>query len=306
MRGAEGGGPADRAGAGMGARHEAGDGRDTGPRAAPGGVPGTEALLAAALRAEGADTEGERRALAAFRAARDAEPARAARTRRRDDWRPRDGRHPGRTLKTALSVLLASLTLGGVAYAAMGGGGSAADDGGPDRTRPPAASDDAPARPVATPPGTTPGPGTPDPATTPPGASASPGTSAPPRVSTPPGPPAVGRDTEAHCRAYERLAGNGKALDAAVWQRLVAAAGGAERVETYCTEQLDLPTGPGPSTGAGNGTGGNDVGGNDTGNGGTGDTGAEPGADGILGDAGVDPEAGEGGVAAQVPDLDHP
>lgn len=190
MRGAAGGGPADRAGAeaDMGARHEAGDGRDTGPRPAPGGVPGTEALLAAALRAESAGTEGERRALAAFRAARDAEPARAARTRRRDDWRPRDGRHQGRTPRTALSVLLASLTLGGVAYAAMGGGGSASDDGGPDRTRPPAVSDDAPARPAATPPGTTPGPGTTGPATTPPGASESPGTSAPPRVSTPPGP----------------------------------------------------------------------------------------------------------------------
>ncbi|MFE6634093.1 hypothetical protein [Streptomyces tendae] len=304
MRGAEGGGPADRAGAeaGMGARHEAGDGRDTGPRpAAPGGVPGTEALLASALRAEGADTEGERRALAAFRAARDAEPARAARTRRRDDWRPRDGRHPGRTLKTALSVLLASLTLGGVAYAAMGGGGSAADDGGPDRTRPPAASDDAPARPVAGPPGTTPGPGTPDPATTPPGASASPEASAPSRGSTPPDHPGAGRDTEAHCRAYERLAGKGKALDAAAWQRLVAAAGGAERVETYCTEQLGLPTGPGPSTGAGNGSGGNDAG-----NGGTGDPGAETGADGIVGEGGVGLEAGDGGAAAQLPDLARP
>ncbi|MEV5701574.1 hypothetical protein AB0L55_29265 [Streptomyces anthocyanicus] len=306
MRGAAGGGPADRAGAeaDMGARHEAGDGRDTGPRPAPGGVPGTEALLAAALRAESAGTEDERRALAAFRAARDAEPARAARTRRRDDWRPRDGRHQGRTPRTALSVLLASLTLGGVAYAAMGGGGSASDDGGPDRTRPPAVSDDAPARPAATPPGTTPGPGPTDPATTPLGASESPGTSAPPRASTPPGPPSVGRDTEAQCRVYERLAGNGKSLDAAAWRRLVAAAGGADRVETYCADQLDrlgLPTGPGPSTGAGNGTGGNDEG-----NGGTGDTGAEAGAGGILGDGGADPEAGDGGIAAQVPDLDHP
>ncbi|MEV0019149.1 hypothetical protein [Streptomyces tendae] len=303
MRGVEGGGPADRAGveAGVGARHEAGDGRDTGPRPAPGGVPGTEALLAAALRAQDADTEGESRALAAFRAARDAEPARAARTRRRDDWRPREGRHQGRTLKTALSVLLASLTLGGVAYAAMGGGGSAADGGGPARTRPPAASDDASARPVATAPGTMPGPGTPDPATTPPGASASPGTSAPPRVSTPPDHPGAGRDTEEQCRVYERLAGAGKALEAAAWQRLVAAAGGAEHVETYCTEQFGLPTGPAPSTGAGNGSGGNDAG-----NGGTGDTGAETGADGIVGEGGVDLEAGDGGATAQVPGLDRP
>ncbi|WP_282084726.1 hypothetical protein [Streptomyces tendae] len=307
MRDAENGGPADRAGAeaGMGARHEAGDGRDTGPRPAPGGVPRTEALLAAALRAEGADAEGEHRALAAFRAARDAEPARAARTRRRDDWRPRDARHPGRTLKTALSVLLASLTLGGVAYAAMGGGGgSTASDDGPDRTRPPAASDSARVRPVATPPDAVPGPGTPDPATTSPGGAASPGTSAPPRDSTPPDHPADGRDTEAQCRAYERLTGRGKALNAAAWQRLVAAAGGAEHVEAYCTERLDLPTGPGPSTGAGSGSGGDDA--NDAGNGGTGDTGAEAGAGGIVGEGGVGLEAGDGGAAAQVPDLDHP
>ncbi|MFE0414786.1 hypothetical protein [Streptomyces tendae] len=303
MRGAEDGGPGDRAGAeaGMGARHGAGDGRDTGPRPAPGGVSDMEALLAAALRGERADAEGERRALAAFRAVREARPARAARTRRRDDWRPRDRRHPGRTLKTTLSVLLASLTLGGVAYAALGGGGSAEDDGRPDRTRPPAASDGASVRPVATPPGTAPGPGTPDPATTPPGASASPGTSAPPRVSTPPAPPAAGRDTEAQCRAYERLAVHGKALDAAAWRRLVAAAGGAERVETYCTEQLDVSAGPGPSTGAGNGSGGNDAG-----NGGTGDTGGETDTDGIVGEGGVGLEAGDGGAAAQVPDLARP
>lgn len=183
MRGAEDGGPAERAGveAGMGARHGKGDGRDAGPRPAPGDAPGTEALLAAALRGEDTDAEGERRAVAAFRAARDAEPGRVARTRRRDDWRPRTGRGPGRSLKTALSVLLASLTLGGVAYAAMGGGGSTADDGGPESTHPSVtASDDASVRPVATPPAATRGPGTPDPATTTPGGSTSPGLSTPP------------------------------------------------------------------------------------------------------------------------------
>ncbi|MFA3873920.1 hypothetical protein ABS735_09560 [Streptomyces sp. MMCC 100] len=243
MRGAQDGGPADRAGAeaGMGARHGEGDGRDTGPRPAPGSAPGTEALLAAALRGEGADAEGERRAVAAFRAARDAEPGRAARTRRRDDWRPRAGRHPGRSLKTALCVLLASLTLGGVAYAAMGGGGSGADDGGPDRTRPPAATDDAPVRPVATPPATTPGTAaTRGPASTASGASA------------PPDRPPAARDTEAHCRAYERVAGRGKALEATAWQWLVTAAGGAELVEAYCAEQQARPTGPGPSSADGN------------------------------------------------------
>ena len=47
---------------------------------------GLEALLAAALREDGADTEGEQRALSAFRTARDV-GAHRARPRRRDDWR---------------------------------------------------------------------------------------------------------------------------------------------------------------------------------------------------------------------------
>ncbi len=256
MRGAEDGGPADRAGAetGMRARHGEGDGRDAGPRPAPGGVPGTEALLAAALRGERADAEGERRAVAAFRAAREAEPARAARTRRRDDWRPRDGRHPGRTLKTALSVLLASLALGGVAYAAMGGGGIDADDRGPHRERPAAPTDSASVQPVATPPAATPAPATTD--STPPGASA------------PPDRPAAAGGTEADCRAYERLKGRGRALDATAWQRLVTAAGGAEHVEAHCAARPATGTGRGPSNADENADGGNGAAGNgDEGNG---------------------------------------
>jgi hypothetical protein len=226
MTGTEGGGPADRAEGtetDMGARH--GEGRDAGPRPAHGDAPGMESLLAAALRTERVDAEGERRAVAAFRAALDAEPGRAARTRRRDDWRPRDGRRAGRSLKTALSVLLASLTLGGVAYAAMGGGGSAPDADGPDRTRPSMATDGASVQPVATPRPATPRAPTPGAATTPPTASA------------PSKPSATARETAAHCRAYERLEGRGKALEATAWQRLVAAAGGEENVEAYCTEQ---------------------------------------------------------------------
>ncbi|MFD7131311.1 hypothetical protein [Streptomyces sp. NPDC059894] len=46
-----------------------------------------QALLATALRGGDGPGEGERRALAAFREARDAGAHRAARTRRRDDWR---------------------------------------------------------------------------------------------------------------------------------------------------------------------------------------------------------------------------
>ncbi|MET9142511.1 MULTISPECIES: hypothetical protein [unclassified Streptomyces] len=64
-----------------------------GPGAAgPPGPAGTppEALLAAALRARPAPgTEAERRALAAFRATWEQGVRRPARTRRRDDWRPR-------------------------------------------------------------------------------------------------------------------------------------------------------------------------------------------------------------------------
>ncbi|OUC97302.1 hypothetical protein CA983_30675, partial [Streptomyces swartbergensis] len=89
-----------------------------------------EALLATALIRDRIDAEAEQRAVAAFVAARDAGVHRA-RTRRRDDWRPRERRHPGRSLKATLSVLLASLTLGGVAVAAIGSVGST--DGADDR-----------------------------------------------------------------------------------------------------------------------------------------------------------------------------
>ncbi|MFE1028698.1 hypothetical protein ACFW5I_29745 [Streptomyces sp. NPDC058818] len=230
MTGTDGGDPADRAGteADMGARPGEGadNGDRTGPRPARHDTPGTEGLLAAALRGEPVDAEGERRAVAAFRAALDAEPGRTARTRRRDDWRPIERRRAGRTLKTALSVLLASLTLGGVAYAAIGGAGSATDTARPERTRPSLATDGTTVRPVPAP----------NPATTSPGASARPDR------------PAAARDTEAHCRAYERLEGSGKALDATAWQRLVAAAGGEEHVAAHCAEQHPRQARPSAAT----------------------------------------------------------
>ncbi|MFJ7771651.1 hypothetical protein ACIQ1J_25460 [Streptomyces sp. NPDC097107] len=234
MTGTDGGGPADRAGteADMGARHgEGADGDRTGPRGPRHGIPGTEELLAAALRGEPVDAEGERRAVAAFRAALDAGPGRTARTRRRDDWRPLERRRAGRTLKTALSVLLASLTLGGVAYAAIGGAGSATDTARPERTRPSRETDGTTVRPVPAP-----SPATTSPATASPGASARPDR-----------PPAT-RDTEAHCRAYERLEGSGKALDATAWQRLVAAAGGGEHVAAHCAEQHPRQARPSAAT----------------------------------------------------------
>jgi hypothetical protein len=171
-----------------------------------------EALLVAALIRDRIDAEAEQRAVAAFLAARDA-GAHSARTRRRDDWRPRERRLPGRSLKATLSVLLASLTLGGVAVAAIGSVGST--DGADDRGRPPAS-------------------------TRAPGASAGEPTGTPSfSASARPDHPAASQDTEAHCRAYEEVDGRGKAMDATAWKRLVEAAGGERNVTAYCAEQLD-------------------------------------------------------------------
>ncbi|MFF9780113.1 hypothetical protein ACF1HJ_41535 [Streptomyces sp. NPDC013978] len=82
-------------------------------------TPSVDSLLAAAVRAgASADSVGEARAVAAFRAARES-GARNARTRRRDDWRPNARRRVQLSIRTTLAVLLASLTLGGVAFAAI-------------------------------------------------------------------------------------------------------------------------------------------------------------------------------------------
>ncbi|WP_328679824.1 hypothetical protein [Streptomyces sp. NBC_00343] len=66
--------------------------RDTGLPGLPGpsDLPGLPGLLGAALREGDVDGEAERRAVAAFRAARDA-GFQEARTRRQDDWRPGGG-----------------------------------------------------------------------------------------------------------------------------------------------------------------------------------------------------------------------
>ncbi|WP_432058715.1 hypothetical protein [Streptomyces sp. bgisy022] len=97
-----------------------------GSRPVPAGV---EALLAAALTGDGADTGAEQRAVAAFRTARDAGGHRA-RTRRRDDWRPREARTTGGpALRATLSVLVAGLALGGIAWAGIGAAPATADRG---------------------------------------------------------------------------------------------------------------------------------------------------------------------------------
>ncbi|MER6129114.1 hypothetical protein ABT173_42465 [Streptomyces sp. NPDC001795] len=173
-----------------------------------------ETALAAVMRGGDLDPEAEQRAVAAFRAARDAGTHRA-RTRRRDDWRPATERRVGRPLKTTFGVVFASLALGGVAVAAIGSVGSSHD--GADRGT---------AHPSATAPGR-PGDGT---------SSASSGGLGPTDR------PATAKDTEAHCRAYEQIKDHGKALEATAWQRLVAAAGGEDKVAAYCSEQLAQAT----------------------------------------------------------------
>lgn len=235
-----------------------------------------ETMLAAALRAGDLDPEAEQRAVAAFRAAHGT-AARRVRTRRRDDWRTAAERRAGRSVKVTFGVVFASLTLGGVAVAAIGSAGSSADGAGAGRgTAHPSAV--APDRPGGEAPSASPS-----------------GRHRPADGSGP------GQDIEAHCRAYEHVEEHGKALDARAWQRLVAAAGGKDKVTAYCSEQLArataTPSGPAgrgkPGAGAtdtghgkagktdasGNGTSGNTPGGT----GGTGSTGGTSSAGGDKG-----------------------
>ncbi|MGW7607060.1 hypothetical protein ACWGKW_07215 [Streptomyces sp. NPDC054766] len=202
-----------------------------------------ETELGGVLRGGHLDPEAEQRALAAFRVAHD-EGAHRARTRRRDDWRPPAERRARRPVKITLGVVLASLTLGGVAVAAIGSVGSSADGDGAERgtAHPSAVAPDQP------------------------------GGEALSSSSGVPGPtdgPVTAQDTEAHCRAYEQVKDRGKALEGTAWQRLVTAAGGKGKVAAYCSEQLARATAA-PSRPAGNGKAGSaDASGNgagDTGN----------------------------------------
>ncbi|MBB4712841.1 hypothetical protein BJ965_002723 [Streptomyces luteogriseus] len=170
------------------------------------------AVLTAALTADDPGPEAERRAVAAFRTARDA-GAHGARTRHRDDWRlPAPGR-TGRPVKTTAAAVFTSIALGGVAVAAIGSVGSPANGTG--GTAPSSAP--APAR--------SGGQATQVP-------SDGPGR----------GGPSSAPDTAAQCRAYERVEGRGTALGATAWQRLVAAAGGEDEVDAYCAERLARST----------------------------------------------------------------
>ncbi|MFC8140551.1 hypothetical protein ACFUKV_02080 [Streptomyces paradoxus] len=229
-----------------------------------------EALIIASLIRDGVDAEAEQRAVAAFRAARDAGTLRT-RARRRDDWRARERRYLGRSLRTTLSVLLASLTLGGVAVAAIGVAGSP-DEGTKDTPERSPAPSSAPR----------------DPAHKLPRGSHSPGTGAG-SSSARPDRPDPARDTEAHCRAYERVGGRGNALEATAWQRLVAAAGGERNVTAYCAERPDEPKAgsagsmkddPAANDGADNGRGNGAAGGPDSGAGRSGSDGKRSQPDG--------------------------
>ena len=190
------------------------DGPPNPPAANP---PDLGELLAAAVRGGAVDAEAERRVLAAFRAARDEGAHRAAaRNRRRDDWRPERERRGGRPVRTTLVALVASVTLGGVAVAAIGSVGGGTRDEGAERGGPLPAS------------------------SAPTGLGDRRAESVRARAGRPwcRGRPSSAQDTEAHCRAYDSVKKRGKALDSTAWQRLIQAAGGEENVEAYCAEQL--------------------------------------------------------------------
>ncbi|QTD99831.1 hypothetical protein [Streptomyces cyanogenus] len=258
-----------------------GDDAGSGPWDAP-DLAALERVLASVIRDGHLDPEAERRALATFRDAH-AAGVPAARTRRRDDWRPAAQRRARRSVKLTFGAVFASLALGGVAVAAIGSAGSSTDDDGAGRPS---------ARPSAVVPDR---PGGGD-------------SSAPSAGSGATDRPAPAHDTEAHCRAYEQVEDRGKALDAAAWRRLVAAAGGKDKVPAYCSEQLARATAePSRSAGAdrsgkggaagGNGTAGNaGASGNDrSGNGSGGTDNAGNGQVSGGGNGGSDGSGGNGG-----------
>ncbi|MGW1804775.1 hypothetical protein [Streptomyces sp. NPDC002078] len=250
-----------------------GDGVQGRRRVRPGAVSGApgaaetaalETVLATVLRAGDLDPRAEQRAVAAFRDAH-ATGAHRARSRRRDDWRPAAERRLRRPVKMTFGVVFASLTLGGVAVAAIGSAGSSSGGTGSGPHAHPSAV--APQRP---------------------GGTASSASSA---GSWPGDRPPSAKDTEAHCRAYEQLRGRGKALDSRTWQRLVAAAGGKDEVAAYCSEQLARATAE-PGKPAGTGKSGKSAGG--TGKGTTGKAGTS--ANGTSGNSsgGTGDSAGKG------------
>ncbi|WP_051840892.1 hypothetical protein [Streptomyces sp. NRRL F-5126] len=211
------------------ARHSAGP---TGPRPEP-AEPTTpadlEAALGSAMCDETLDAHAQQQAVAAYRAARDAGLHTQARTRTSDDWRsPRTTVR--RSVRIAVAVLLASLALGGAAFAAieLPGSSGGTHHEGPRPSGPGPSASSKPSPPTHSGTATTAGPGSASP-------SGSAGTAVGPRSE---GRPPTAEDVQAHCRAYASVKGNGKALDSAGWQRFIAAAGGEDHVSAYCAQVL--------------------------------------------------------------------
>lgn len=116
-------------------------------------TPEVAALLAAAQRAGEAGLVAEKRALDAFRAARDEgahAPVSPLRRRRRDDWRPVERWRGVRSVRAVLAGLTAAVALGGVAVAAGSGAMPGPfGAGGHDRPRPSPPRTVSPPRPAA-------------------------------------------------------------------------------------------------------------------------------------------------------------
>lgn len=167
------------------------------------------------------DPAAREQAVAAFREARDSGAHRGARTRRRDDWRPRPVRRQY-AWRAALGTLFAGLTLGGVAFAV---------NGGPPQSPPTAPS----TSPASTSPLPEQGQEAHAPST--PKTSRHPGG---PKVSEHPG---AERSKESLCRSAGHV--GGKALEATSRQKLEeAAAAQGEDVHTYCAPLVKDDAGP--------------------------------------------------------------
>ncbi|MGW3497400.1 hypothetical protein [Streptomyces sp. NPDC001020] len=199
-----------------------------------------ETALGDALRADALDPQAERHAVAAFRAAREAGVHKDARTRGRDDWRARRG-SLRRGMKAAVALFGASLTLGGVAIAAIGS---------PDGTRAPQDQASGPRHPSPT----ARQPSSPMPRTDRPDKPAEPAEPAEPRTSVAAERPPTAKDVQAHCRAYASVKDRGKALESTAWQRFIATAGGEDNVAAFCADLLARTEAdnPGKAKGKGN------------------------------------------------------
>jgi hypothetical protein len=188
------------------------------------------------------DMDGERRAMAAFLAARDEgahAPVSRWRRRRRDDWRPAERRRGARPVRGALGGVLVAALLGGVAVAAGSGALPTpfGDDGsdGPGSVRPTPTSPATPGdRRTGGAPSPTDGEDT--------GRSAGAGT----EPAKDPGearPSGQAPNVASLCRVYLDGRDNDGAMDTTDFERLGTAAGGASEatVTAYCEGLLEQP-----------------------------------------------------------------